>query len=162
MHTNQPLLTLSGDIQADTFARIGEDGAVPAGDVLLTVAQLDQLAHVTGKKGLLLTVNDSPETTALPLAELDLIAIEFGSFADGRGYSFAALLRRQGFKGELRAVGDVFKDVLFYLKRCGFNTFVLKEGKDIEVAKAGLNDFSAGYQAATATPDAHYQTGRQL
>lgn len=162
MQAQTDVLTLSGEVIANTFVQLGEDGAVPAGDVLLTVAQLDQLAQVTGKKGLLLTVNDSPETTALPLAELDLIAIEFGAFADGRGYSFAALLRRQGFKGELRAVGDVFKDVLFYLKRCGFNSFVLKEGKDINEAKAGLNDFSAGYQAATATPDAHYQTGRQL
>lgn len=157
---SHPVLTSTGGVSADTFARVGDDGALPAGDVLLTVAQLDLIGQVSGKKGVLLTATDSPETLVLPLAELDLIAIEFAAFADGRGYSFAALLRRQGFTGELRAVGDVFKDVLFYLKRCGFNSFVLKAGKDVEVAKAGLNDFSAGYQIATATPNSHYQTGR--
>ncbi|MEC7118552.1 MAG: DUF934 domain-containing protein [Pseudomonadota bacterium] len=154
------LFNVNGDVLADDYQRIGEDGVLPAGDVLLGVAQLDQLSQVTGKKGLLLTAVDSPEMLSLPLAELDLIAIEFAAFADGRGYSFATLLRRQGFKGELRAVGDVFKDVIFYLKRCGFDSFALKDGKDLEVAKAGLSDFSAGYQAATATPATHYQIGR--
>lgn len=157
---NNSLFNLNGDVLADTYQPIGEDGVLPAGDVLLTVAQLDQLSQISGKKAVLLTVNDSPETLSLPLAELDLIAIQFAAFADGRGYSFATLLRRQGFKGELRAVGDVFKDVIFYLKRCGFDSFALKEGKDLEVAKAGLHDFTAGYQAATATPDSHYQLGR--
>jgi len=157
---NNSLFNLNGDVLADSYQHIGEDGVLPTGDVLLSVAQLDQLTQISGKKGLLLTATDSPETLSLPLAELDMIAIQFAAFADGRGYSFATLLRRQGFTGELRAVGDVFKDVIFYLKRCGFDAFALKEGKDIEGAKAGLNDFTAGYQIATATAAAHYQTGR--
>lgn len=153
------LLNRQGQVVSDTYTSIGEDNILPAGDVLLSVAQLAQLADITGKKGLLITVNDSPETADLPLAQLDMIAIEFANFADGRGYSFAALLRRQGFKGELRAVGDVFKDVLFYLKRCGFDTFALKEGKDLQEATAGLQDFHAGYQISTATAAANYQVG---
>ncbi len=157
---NNSLFNLNGDVVADSYQRISEDGTLPAADALLSVGQLDLLSQVTGKKGLLLTATDSPETLSLPLAELDLIAIEFAAFADGRGYSFATLLRRQGFKGELRAVGDVFKDVIFYLKRCGFDSFALKDGKDLEVAKAGLNDFSGSYQAATATPTTQYQLGR--
>lgn len=153
------LFNLNGDVLSDSYQRIGEDGALPAADVLLSVAQLDLLVQVTGKKGLLLTATDSPETLSLPLAELDLIAIEFAAFADGRGYSFATLLRRQGFTGELRAVGDVFKDVVFYLKRCGFDSFALKDGKDLEVAKAGLHDFSTGYQASNCDAITHYQVG---
>ena len=153
------LFNLNGDVLSDSYQRIGEDGALTAADVLLSVAQLDLLAQVTGKKGLLLTATDSPETLSLPLAELDLIAIEFAAFADGRGYSFATLLRRQGFTGELRAVGDVFKDVVFYLKRCGFDSFALKDGKDLEVAKAGLHDFSTGYQASNCDAITHYQVG---
>ena len=162
LSNSQPnhLFNLNGDVLADGYQQISENGVLPAGDVLLTVAQLDQLSQISGKKGLLLTATDSPETLSLPLAELDLIAIEFAAFADGRGYSFATLLRRQGFTGELRAVGDVFKDVIFYLKRCGFDSFALKDGKDLEVAKAGLHDFSFSYQAATATPHTHYQFGR--
>lgn len=156
--TNQ-VLTTTGDTYLDTFQRIGEDGVLPAGDVVLTLAQLDRLSEITGKKGLLLTEVDSPETIQLPLDQLDLIEIRFPAFADGRGYSFATLIRRLGFKGELRATGDVFKDVLFYLKRVGFSSFILKQGKDLDEAKSGLQDFTAGYQASTAEPQTHYQAG---
>ncbi len=154
------VLTTTGDSYLDTFQRIGEDGVIPAGDVVVTLAQVDRLGEITGKKGLVLTEVDSPETHQLPLAELDLIEIRFPAFADGRGYSFATLLRRLGYQGELRATGDVFKDVLFYLKRVGFNSFILKQGKDLDEAKGGLNDFTAGYQASTAQPQTHYQAGR--
>ena len=154
------VLTTTGDSYLDTYQRIGEDGVIPAGDVVVTLAQIDRLAEITGKKGLVLTEVDSPETHQLPIAQLDLIEIHFPAFADGRGYSFATLIRRLGFQGELRATGDVFKDVLFYLKRVGFNSFILKQGKDLGEAKGGLNDFTAGYQASTAQPQAHYQAGR--
>ncbi|WP_410209168.1 DUF934 domain-containing protein [Aquirhabdus sp.] len=154
------VLNLAGDSALDTFQRIAEDGVLPSGDVTVSLAQIERLAEISGKKGLVLTEKDSPETTSLPLADLDLIEIYFPAFADGRGYSFATLLRRQGFKGELRATGDVFKDVLFYLKRVGFDSFILKQGKDINEAKAGLHDFTSGYQASTAEPQAHYQAGR--
>ena len=132
---------------------------MPQGDVGLTVEQLDQLENVSGKKALYLTVDASPETNECPLDQLDAIFIEFAGFNDGRGYSFAALLRRQGYQGELRAVGDIFKDVLNYLKRSGFDSFVVKEGKDIHEAAAGLQDFTNPYQASTAVPQASYQTG---
>lgn len=154
------VLNTTGDTSTNTFQRVGEDGVLPAGDVLLTVAQIDRLSEITGKKGLLLTEVDSPETLSLPLNQLDLIQIHFAAFADGRGYSFATLLRRKGYQGELRASGDVFKDVLFYLKRVGFNSFILKQGKDLGEAKAGLQDFTAGYQASTAEPKTHYQAGQ--
>ena len=154
------VLTTTGDTYLDTFQRIGEDGVVPAGDVVVTLAQVDRLGEITGKKGLVLTEVDSPETHQLPLAQLDLIEIRFPAFADGRGYSFATLIRRLGYQGELRATGDVFKDVLFYLKRVGFDSFILKQGKSVDEAKGGLNDFTAGYQASTAQPQMHYQAGR--
>ncbi|MCF9033280.1 DUF934 domain-containing protein [Acinetobacter nectaris] len=154
-----PVLLKDGEIVENTYQLLADDLVVPQGDVLLTVEQLDLLGQVSGKKALLVTVDSSPETTELPLSELDTIFIEFAGFNDGRGYSFAALLRRQGFKGELRAVGDIFKDVLNYLKRSGFDSFVIKEAKDIHEAASGLNDFKAPYQQSTAVPLAHYQTG---
>ncbi len=119
------------------------------------------MKNVSGKKALYLTVDASPETNEFPLDQLDAIFIEFAGFNDGRGYSFAALLRRQGYQGELRATGDVFKDVLNYMKRAGFDTFIIKEGKDIAEAAAGLNDFKNPYQASTAVMNAGYQTGSQ-
>ncbi len=153
------VLSKDGSIADNTYQVIGEDGVLPQGDVVLTVEQLDQLAEVSGKKALLVTVDASPETHDFPLDQLDAIFIDFAGFNDGRGYSFAALLRRQGFQGELRATGDVFKDVLNYMKRSGFDTFVIIEGKDILEAAAGLNDFRNPYQASTAVAQASYQTG---
>ncbi|MFH7810054.1 DUF934 domain-containing protein [Acinetobacter sp. BSP-153] len=159
LNTALQVLSKDGTIADNTYQVIGEDGVLPQGDVVLTVEQLDQLAQVSGKKALLVTVDASPETHEFPLDQLDAIFIDFSGFNDGRGYSFAALLRRQGFQGELRATGDVFKDVLNYMKRSGFDTFVVKEGKDILEAAAGLNDFRNPYQASTAVAQASYQTG---
>ena len=159
LNTSLQVLFKDGTITDNSYQLIAEEGGVPAGDVVLTTAQLDQLPNVQGKKALYITVNDSPETHQFPLNELDAIFIEFAGFNDGRGYSFAALLRRQGYQGELRATGDIFKDVLNYLKRSGFDSFVVKEGKDIIEAAAGLNDFKHPYQASTAVAHAHYQTG---
>ena len=153
------VLSKDGSIADNTYQVIGEDGTLPQGDVVLTVEQLDQLPNITGKKGLFVTVDTSPEDHQFPLDQLDTIFIDFAGFNDGRGYSFAALLRRQGYQGELRATGDVFKDVLNYMKRSGFDSFVVKEGKDIQEAAAGLGDFTNPYQASTAVPQAHYQTG---
>ena len=154
-----PVLYKDGSIADNSYRPVSDDGVLPVGDVVLTVAQLDQLPQVQGKKALYITVNDSPEVHQFPLTALDAIFIEFAGFNDGRGYSFAALLRRQGFQGELRAVGDIFKDVLNYMKRAGFDSFVVKEGKDIHEAAAGLGDFSHPYQASTAVQQANYQTG---
>lgn len=159
LNTALQVLSKDGAIADNTYQVIGEEGVLPQGDVVLTVEQLDQLAKVSGKKALLVTVDASPETHEFPLDQLDAIFIDFAGFNDGRGYSFAALLRRQGFQGELRATGDVFKDVLNYMKRSGFDTFVIKEGKDIIEAAAGLNDFRNPYQASTAVAQASYQTG---
>ncbi|MGE8543339.1 MAG: DUF934 domain-containing protein [Acinetobacter johnsonii] len=159
LNTALQVLSKDGSIADNTYLVIGEDGVLPQDDVVLTVEQLDQLAQVSGKKALLVTVDASPETHKFPLDQLDAIFIDFAGFNDGRGYSFAALLRRQGFRGELRATGDVFKDVLNYMKRSGFDTFVIKEGKDILEAAAGLNDFRNPYQASTAVAQASYQTG---
>ena len=159
LNTALQVLAKDGTVTDNAYQVIGEDGVLPQGDVVLTVEQLDQLVNVSGKKALYLTVDASPETNEFPLDQLDAIFIEFAGFNDGRGYSFAALLRRQGYKGELRATGDVFKDVLNYMKRSGFDTFVIKEGKDIQEAAAGLGDFTNPYQASTAVEKASYQTG---
>ena len=159
LNTALQVLTKDGSVTNNTYQVIGEDGVLPQGDVVLTVEQLDQLANISGKKGLFVTVDASPEDHQFPLDQLDTIFIDFAGFNDGRGYSFAALLRSQGFQGELRATGDVFKDVLNYMKRSGFDTFVIKEGKDILEAAAGLNDFRNPYQASTAVAQDSYQTG---
>ena len=75
------------------------------------------------------------------------IEVHFPKFGDGRGFSIARLLReRYGYKGELRAVGQITRDHLLYLERVGFNAFELREGEDPDEALGGFADFSTGYQ----------------
>ncbi|MBM0103366.1 DUF934 domain-containing protein [Steroidobacter sp. S1-65] len=100
-----------------------------------------------------------------PIAELKndftrigLIAIEFSGIAEGRGYSQAALLRtRYKFTGELRAVGKIQRDQLFYLARCGFDTFELPEDADLDVALTAFDDFTVAYQGAVDAAGVHVQ-----
>ena len=71
----------------------------------------------------------------------------YKSIADGRGYSAARLLReRYGFTGQLRSVGDVLFDQLFFMMRCGFNAMAMREDQDLELAVKGFETFSAPYQ----------------
>ncbi len=87
------------------------------------------------------------ELVALGVHTLPFVALFFPKFADGRNYSSARLLKeRFHFKGELRAEGDILRDQLFYLSRCGFDTFELKEGQNVEAALTAFRDFSAVYQ----------------
>lgn len=83
-----------------------------------------------------------------------VIAINFPSFTDGRGFTAGRLLReRYGYNGQLRAIGHVIRDQLFYLKRCGFDAFQLREGTDLEEALKSLNDFSVTYQGDADDPN---------
>ncbi|MES2071213.1 MAG: DUF934 domain-containing protein [Pseudomonadota bacterium] len=83
------------------------------------------------------------------VAHFALIAVDFPKFADGRGYSIAYNLRaRFAYTGELRAIGDVLRDQLFYMQRVGFNAFATREDKNIHDALKGLTDFSEKYQTS--------------
>ncbi len=102
-----------------------------------------------GRVGVLLSPADDVSVLAADLSELDLVAVSFPSFIDGRGYSQARLLReRFSFLGELRAVGDVLIDQLFYLRRCGFDSFALRDDQDLASAQQALKAFSNAYQGA--------------
>ena len=80
-------------------------------------------------------------------ASFQRISINFPKFADGRGYSAARLLReRFVYKGELRATGDVLIDQLYFMKRCGFDTFALRDDQIIEDAIAAFSTFTVNYQ----------------
>ena len=76
-----------------------------------------------------------------------VVGVYVEKFADGRIYSLGNLIRRKlSYKNDLRALGDVFKDQLFYLARSGFDSFLIKEGYDAKKALHGLEDFSYSYQ----------------
>jgi len=97
--------------------------------------------------GVWLAPADDPADLAGDVASLPVIAVDFPSFTDGRGYSTARLLReRYGYTGELRAIGDVQRDQFYCLHQSGFDAFALRDDKDVADALAGLRDFSDGYQ----------------
>ena len=113
----------------------------------LWLANRDPL-RARGTVGVLLAPAEDPFALAEDIASLSVIAVDFPAFTDGRGYSTARLLReRLGYKGEVRAVGDVQRDQLYYLSQVGFDAFALAEERDDEAAVASLRDFSDGYQA---------------
>lgn len=104
--------------------------------------------------GVWLDSDEEPAPLEPLLGKIKHIAINFPKFADGRGYSYARILRdKYKYEGELRAIGDVLHDQLFYMKRCGFDVFAVREDKDISAAIKGLDDFSNAYQAATVISD---------
>lgn len=99
--------------------------------------------------GVVLEPTDDPATIAADLPALGLVAVRFPKFTDGRGYSIAALLRtRYRYAGELRAIGDVGRDQLAYLRRCGFDAFSLPPHRDPADALAGLAGIGVRYQGA--------------
>lgn len=134
-------------------------GALPFhGDVIvplaLWAAERDALSFRLGRIGVWLGADADPAAIAPDLARLDLIAVRFASFADGRGYTLARLLReRYGYRGELRAIGEVLRDQLYYLSRCGFDAYALRADQDPGQALSALDDFSEAYQASVERPD---------
>ena len=127
--------------------------SLPAsGDFLVPLAmwsaQREQWALRGGRSGVLLENTEDPRALAGDFNALSLIAVRFPKFTDGRGYSIARLVRRLGWQGELRAVGDVQRDQLFLMSRCGFDAFELRADQDAQNALSAFNDFTAPYQQA--------------
>lgn len=129
-----------------------ESVVVPAGKTLVPLAvwQVQRAAiEARGDIGVWLASDERPEVLKGDVAKLPVIAVDFPKFADGRGYSIAYNLRaRLAYTGELRAIGDVLRDQLFYMQRVGFNSFATRADRNIHDALKGLTDFSEAYQSS--------------
>jgi uncharacterized protein (DUF934 family) len=139
----------------DGWVVVDDGESAPAADAKVLVpysAWLGSREHWRahpGSVGVVLSPGNDPATLAGDLDRLELIAVEFPTFNDGRGFSIARLLReRLHYRGELRAVGDIMRDQMFYLARCGFDSFALRDDQDVEQSVRALADFSEVYQAA--------------
>lgn len=133
------------------------DQLTNTGDIIVPLALWLEHAHALkardGRLGVWLDSDEEAESIADDLEHFAVIALNFPVFSDGRNYSNARLLRdRYAYKGELRAIGDVLRDQLFYMHRCGFDAYALREDHDAHEAVASLKDFSVVYQAATDQP----------
>jgi uncharacterized protein (DUF934 family) len=128
-------------------------GPLPTeGDIIVPLAvwrgQQAALLGRQGRTGVWLEGAEDPAVLFSSGFIPELIAVRFPTFTDGRGYSAARLLReRHGFRGELRAIGDVLRDTLFDLARCGFDAFALRDDQDADAAVAAFDEFSEVYQA---------------
>jgi uncharacterized protein (DUF934 family) len=121
--------------------------------ILIRSGKISSPSQPEAGEVLRLEPSDDPAGAADRLAGVARVEVNFPAFTDGRGYSIARLLReRHGYQGELRAVGDVQRDQLYYLSRVGFDAFLLREGEDPEGAIAALRDFSDAYQSSAAEP----------
>lgn len=128
----------------------GPDQVPPHTPVLLPLAAWTQ-ARADGRvaaDGVVLGPGDDLEAAWPRLREATLIAIEFASCSDGRGYSIAQILRRRGYLGELRALGEVARDQVSHLRRCGFTSYAVRDVAHAAQLRAGLRESPAVYQAA--------------
>ncbi|MFZ6642725.1 DUF934 domain-containing protein [Undibacterium sp. TC4M20W] len=126
--------------------------SVPAGKVIIPLkVWLLQRESLLNRTDIAVWFSSDEQAKELKedIGRFKLLAVDFPKFADGRGYSIAYNLRsRLNFTGELRAIGDVLRDQLFYMQRVGFNAFATREDKNIHDAIKGLTDFSEKYQTS--------------
>ena len=139
------------------------DAELPGGKIIVPLAYWQAHREALlgrGDVAVWLAPGEEPKDLGDDLRSLPLVAIHFPAFKDGRGYSYARELRtRYHFKGEVRATGDVLRDQLFYMTRCGFNAFEVREDRSIEEALESLNDFSVTYQGDVNEPRPLYRRG---
>jgi len=137
---------------ADEYFHVADDAEIPpTGPVLVSFDQWQAHRERLLKRGAAIGVrlhsDQSPELIAEHLPHLALVALEYPKFRDGRAYSYARILReRYGFRGEVRAVGDVLMEQLHFMVRTGFNAFEIAGPDPLGQFRTALGDFSVWYQ----------------
>lgn len=152
-----PLLK-AGRFVADDWLALADDEAVPAGGRILVplarlLAEVAALESFAGDLGVRLEPGQRVEQIEPWLHRLALVALSFPSFADGRAFSTARILReRYGFAGEIRAIGDVQIDRFQFMRQCGFDAFEISPDRAHE--KWGRAEIEMGltYQPDYAEP----------
>jgi uncharacterized protein (DUF934 family) len=145
-------LVENGTIVEDRYVRVDDDAPIPDRVPVIVSAKrfLAEAGALTRRDGSLGVAwpNDRRVAELQPwLGHLALIALDFPKFRDGRAYSQARLLREQyGFRGVLRATGDVLRDQFSFLVRAGFDSFAVKKPADARVFAESVARFSVVYQ----------------
>jgi uncharacterized protein (DUF934 family) len=145
-------LVKSGEVVEDRYVRILDDAPIPEGVPVIVpavrfLADAAEFSRREGATGVLWPNNRRIGELAPYLDRLALVALEFPKFRDGRAYSQARLLREQyGFRGELRATGDVLRDQFMFLLRAGFDAFEVKKDADAAVFASEIARHTVFYQ----------------
>lgn len=146
-----PLIKNDTQIE-DTWVTLADEDELPLGERVIVSLERWQctrteLAGRNGGLGIRLRSDQSPALIAQDLEHFDLVAIEFPVFKDGRGFSYARLLReRYGFTGEVRAVGEVLRDQLLFMHRCGFDSFEVARDEALGDWLKAVSEISVWYQ----------------
>ena len=147
-------LIKQGDVTENHYTAVADDAPLPeAAPVLVSLARFqnerEALIARNAPLGLILKSSESPVVLGDDVHRFSLIAIEFPTFKDGRGFSYARRLRDQmGFDGELRAFGHLLPDQAQFLTRVGFDTVDVKEDANLQSWTRGFREFSVFYQTA--------------
>lgn len=142
---------------------IQDDGDATIADYrILPLARWQALADSARERAaVLLHPDDDPEALVPWLGQVELIALSFPSFRDGRAYTQAYLLRaRLGFEGDLRAVGEVLRDQLAAMRHCGFSSFAVRHDRVAEDALKGLRGFDQIYARSVLSPEPLFRKRR--
>jgi len=152
-------LIKNGKVDDDVWAYV-EDGheLSPGGCFTVSLGRFlsehDVLVARNRSIGVRLAVSDDPALLVPHLDKLHVIELQFPKYTDGRALSQAQLLRRRhGYKGEIRAIGQVLRDQLRLMIRCGFDAVVIDQADAEAVYDFSAHEFSEFYQAATDTSD---------
>jgi len=145
-------LIKDGRAATDPWTDVGLEEPLPgSGPVIVPLARWredrDALLARGGALGVRLASSELIDEVADDLGHLDLVALEFPHFKDGRHYSTARLLReRHGFPGEVRAVGNVLRDQFLFMHRCGFDAYEVADDATVEAWSDAIREYSVWYQ----------------
>ncbi|PKQ05941.1 MAG: oxidoreductase [Alphaproteobacteria bacterium HGW-Alphaproteobacteria-12] len=144
-------LVRNGAFVEDDFIAVGDEDALPDGPAIVSLerwqAERDTLIARNAPIGVRLQSGQEPGSIAGDLDRIDLVALEFPVYRNGRAYSYARLLReRYGFKGEVRAVGNVLRDQFQFMIRCGFDALEVADNITPEIWAENAGSFSLFYQ----------------
>jgi len=150
-------LLRSGRLEQDQHRYLEAGQSVPPDGLVLvpgsTWTALTTDLQDSKRVGVWMNVDEEPETIAAGLDRVPVLAIRFPAFNDGRGLSLAVLLRtRYRYLGELRAIGAVHEDLTHYLLRCGFDTILFPEGRNLATALRWSSAMIDYYQASVVEP----------
>ena len=113
----------------------------------------EELNEYDGNIAVWLNSDENPAQITGELHSLPLIALNFPVFTDGRSYTNARELRQKyAYTGEIRAIGDVLRDQLYYMRQCGFDSFDIRHDQEVDLCLDAFKDFETGYQSTITEP----------
>lgn len=152
------------EIVEDHWQKLSDETPIPSqGDILVSLERWnDEKENLKARQDQVgVSLENSEDVWALgkDVLSLPLIALSFPRYSDGRAYSQARILRDHlGYQGELRASGDVLRDQLMHMERCGINTFEVREDKCIQDALKAFTTYSVRYQGAVDRANPLFRT----